>query len=435
MTTSPPALSALIDIPAFYTSHGVVLSGRATNSPRDGREWHGSCPRCQGSTDRFSFWESGRFSCSLRSSGCGWHGSSPYWFLRDGGYSHYQACDELGIDPYEFQDSQQKNTLPLFMTRDSQPAQKWMEAAESFVWRAERYLLSSNGKKAFEYLQSRGLVLDTILKAHIGYCPGWYTESLENWGLSKEQTGRDETDIKIPAGIVIPWFVENKIWKIQIKRFESDGSYFQVLGSSDCLYGSDDLQPGQPVMLVEGEFDKLSVEQEAGDLITAIATGGTNRSQHARWITKLKTASSVLVGFDQDENKAGDEGAAYWLKKLPNSTRWTPWTHDCNDLLRQSPALLRTWVAMGLRSAETTLAPAPAPEPVPVSPTLSERPVEAPTTAPAVYIPHKVRNPYAKRNQAGDLFFCSICHWQQATRWEFNSEDEKAWCQRCWTSQ
>lgn len=431
MTTSPPALSTLIDIPAFYTSHGVILSGRTTNNVRDGREWHGSCPRCAGSTDRFSFWESGRFSCSLRSSGCGWHGSSPYWFLRDEGYSHRQACDDLNLDPYEFGEYQQSTPLPLFMTKDEAPGKKWMDAAEAFVWRAERYLWQ-HGAKAVEYLQSRGLGEDVLKKARIGYCPGWYVDSLESWGLLREQTGQNETEIKIPAGITFPYIIDGNIWKIQIKRFESDGSYFQVLGSSDCPFGIDNLEAGKPVLLTEGEFDRLSVLQEAGDLVATVATGGTNRSQSTRWITRLKQAPVVLVGFDQDENKAGDEGASWWLKKLPNSTRWTPWTHDANQMLTTGLSL-RTWIKLGLRSAETTLAPAPRMETSEYIPPAVEPSVEAPVTPPALYISHRQRNPYTRRNQAGDLFFCSVCHWQPATRWEFNSEFEKAWCKKCWT--
>src|SRR4051812_23369779 len=87
-----------IDIFSFYSRYSQVV-GKPTNSRNDGKEWHGSCPSCKG-TDRFTFWESGRYSCSLRSSGCGLHGSSPYWFLHDvEGLSHRQICDELGIDP------------------------------------------------------------------------------------------------------------------------------------------------------------------------------------------------------------------------------------------------------------------------------------------------------------------------------------------------
>src|ERR1700730_4616082 len=125
MTTSTPpallklsALSGRIDIEGFYQRMGVATVGKTVMSRHDGEEWAGSCPHCPGSTDRFHFWASGRFSCSLRSSGCGWHGSSPYYFLRDEGYSHWDALAELGIDPLEVDSytGAPSAKLPLFLT-------------------------------------------------------------------------------------------------------------------------------------------------------------------------------------------------------------------------------------------------------------------------------------------------------------------------------
>ncbi len=154
--TTSPALSSLIDIHAFYSRYSQIV-GKPTNSSRDGKEWHGSCPRCMGH-DRFCFWESGRFSCSIRSSGCGISGSSPYWYLRDiEGLTHRQACEDLGIDLDQFEEWQEhKRALPLFMTSDQEPCKKWMDAAHAFTYRAERYLWSEKGERGLAYLLALG---------------------------------------------------------------------------------------------------------------------------------------------------------------------------------------------------------------------------------------------------------------------------------------
>lgn len=342
--TSNALYLQFLDVRAFYESHGAVVSGKPTNS-REGKEYACSCPLC-GGTDRASFWESGRFCCVR---GCHFAVSSPYWFLREQGYSHQQTCEELNVDPQElFGDSysHQEVKLPLFLVSDEAPNKKWMEAAAAFILTCEKILWSSKGQTARDYLQSRGLTQETIKRAHLGLCPDWHKASLESWGLSAEQLLKtDDPQIKIPRGITIPWFVGGDIWKIQLRR--PDKQYFQVLGSADCLYNVDAIQPDKPVLLVESEIDVLSAQQESGELVACIATGSTSKGQYGRSLAKLHQASHVLQAFDDDE--AGHNGAQEWIELLGEEkcTRLTPWAHDVNDMLREQQPL-RMWVEMAL---------------------------------------------------------------------------------------
>src|SRR6266581_6145291 len=422
--TTSPALSSLIDIHAFYSRYSQIV-GKPTNSSRDGKEWHGSCPRCMGH-DRFCFWESGRFSCSIRSSGCGISGSSPYWYLRDiEGLTHRQACEDLGIDLDQFEEWQEhKRALPLFMTSDQEPCKKWIDAASAFTYRAERYLWSDKGERALNYLQQgRGLSADTIRNARLGFCPGWYSESLQNWGLSINET-LEEEEIKIPEGIILPWFVEGKVWKLSVRR--PDKSYFQCLGSSDCLFNTDSMQPGMTVMLLESEIDALSVYQCAGDLIAPIATGGTSKGQTQRWIAQLKQAPGLLIGFDADE--AGNAGAHVWQKKIPQALRWMPWAHDCNDMLT-SGINLRTYVEMGLRTLHTQIEPLQEiAEPIKIIPETILTPALPKTTD---KITTRTTDPWIKLNDAGLPEFCSTptCR-TRAIAWKSNSEIMEAFCEK-----
>lgn len=425
-------LSQLIDMRAFYERHGVTVVGKPTNSRNDGKEWHGSCPRC-GGTDRFLFWESGRYSCSARKTGCGLQGSSPYWFLREvEGFNHYQACDELGIDPHEFGLEKSDIKLPLFLTRDEPPCRKWQEAAEAFVYRAHRYLLyNPNADRALTYLQSRGLTEATIKQARLGFCPGWYKESLEVWGLSEEQTDKDEAEIRIPEGIILPWVVQGAIWKLSVRRPTRE--YFQVLGSSDALYNVDSIRPGQPVFLFESEFDALSIEQEAGDLATAVATGSASKGLTGRWLSRILPASYILQSFDGDD--AGENGAAEWLKCLPpeKTIRWRPWAHDGNDMLRAGMPV-RLWVEMGVRTAQIEVRNSPTVEVPITTPEVPSKTPEIPIIPPALALPTTVttatvsmralpqkpvlppRCPQCKhfdvrRSLAGNTWVCMDCPW------------------------
>lgn len=356
MIQSPPALlnladlSQRIDIKGFYESHGVTLAEKPSTNRTDGTEWHGNCPEC-GGTDRFAFWQSGRFSCSIRDSGCGIHGNSPYFFLRDvKGYTHQQALEELGISQEEVGDSYHRPApkLPLFLISDEPPCAQWQDAAYVFCHMAEKCLWGPKGETARNYLHSRGFSDATIKEARLGLCPDWWKAPLEDWGLSAEQLGKEEDpQIKIPRGITIPWFVGSSIHKIQLRR--PDGGYFEVRGSSECLYSLAPLED-RPVLLVESEFDALAAHQEAGDLITAVATGGTPKGRNPRNLMELRQASMILQAFDDDE--PGERAAAEWQELIPTIIRHTPWSHDVNDMLREDPESIRIWVELGLSNME-----------------------------------------------------------------------------------
>ncbi|MBE7556797.1 MAG: toprim domain-containing protein [Anaerolineales bacterium] len=90
----------------------------------------------------------------------------------------------------------------------------------------------------------------------------------------------------------------------------------------EALYNADALVRGQPVMLLEGEIDCLTVLQAAGDLVVPVATGSVSGARRPRWLARLARASMVLVALDAD--RAGDTNTRYWLQVLPNARRWRP---------------------------------------------------------------------------------------------------------------
>ncbi len=343
--------SASVEARSFYERY-VMVAGKPTNS-REGKEWACSCPLC-GGVDRASFWESGRFCCVR---GCQAHASSPYWFLRDVlRYDHHQACYELGCDPLDAGARPARPPLPLCLTKDEPPNQRWQEAAQAFCRAAENYLWSAKGETALHYLHARRLNDETIRQAHLGLCPDWYKAPLEAWGLSPEQLGKeDDPQIKIPRGIVIPWFVDGALWKIQLRRPAPgpDGKkYKEVLGSAECLYHLDSLSAGRPALLVESELDALSAQQEAGDLLACLATGSTSKALTPRTLAQLAQAAHILQCFDTDD--AGERGAQEWIQALSSErcTRWTPWAHDVNQML-QDRQPVRLWIETGLQMIST----------------------------------------------------------------------------------
>lgn len=339
------------DISSFYERF-VVLAGKPTNS-REGLEWACSCPQC-GGEDRASFWESGRFCCVR---GCQAHASNPYGFCIDVlRYDHQQAateCDDmlLSLDWL----NREPVRLPLILTREEPPCSAWQEMARAFCQAAEKCLWGPKGETARAYLHSRGLTDQTVRQAHLGLCPDWYKAPLEQWGLDASQLGKEEDpQIKIPRGIVIPWQADGHLWKIQLRRPVPgpDGKkYKEILGSSDCLYNVDTVRPGQPVLLTESELDALSASQEAGDLVSCVATGSAARGLARSVRARLVQASCILQCFDDD--RAGERGALAWSEALQEKVvRWLPLAHDINAMLCEDPQSVRPWIIAGLQTAE-----------------------------------------------------------------------------------
>ncbi|SRR6266487_677806 len=358
--------TAHIDLKVLIEQHASLTFARIANS--QGGEYASACPFCESTVhsagtgrDRFRVWpyhsERPHYWCRA----CRRSGDAIQFLIDYENLTFKQALVELEFAEMEY-------IAPAQHFYDDPPSPAWQAAASDFIQRAERYLWLPGGQKALEYLRGRGFTDETIKSARLGYVPlardgRWFTAPLESWGLSQEQTSKDV--VRIADGIVIPWISGDDVWKICIKRPWADPKtelvYGQVVGSGEGLYCADSIlplkslnpafpdQPPMPVMMVEGEFDCLSVLQETKFNIACVATGSASRGRTQRWIELLNTASLVLQSFDNDP--AGDDGAQFWLETIPNAIRWKPWKKDANDMLQRGQPIA-SWVELGLQSAQ-----------------------------------------------------------------------------------
>lgn len=119
-------------------------------------------------------------------------------------------------------------------------------------------------------------------------------------------------------------------------------------GFAPALYNADCLTPAKPVVLVEGEIDALTIQQVAGDLVTAVATGATGGARRATHPARRALAPSVLVAFDADANGAGDQAAAWWLGVLTTARRLRPVGRKDVNAMHTAGIDVRAWVQTGL---------------------------------------------------------------------------------------
>src|SRR6266536_3392584 len=359
-----PIDTSSVDIKGFYERHGVALSGRKPSRAwKTGEEeYHGSCPWC-GGRDRFIFLvPSGRYSCKIRASGCGRYGSDVITFLREfEGMSFHEACEALDLDPGsqyanagQGRQSGYESVIP--------PPEKWRDRAAAVVQKAQQYLWGKQGMQALEYLHKRGLTDETIKRYRLGYIPfgehgRWFKDALALWGLSGEQYPED--GVWLPEGILIPWWINGSIWKLNLRRLngvrKGDAKYIQVTGSAEGLFNADAINADTPVVLCESEFDAMIGAQESTTACAAfVATGSINRGCRSRWIARVSLAQYALVAFDDDANNAGEKGARRWLEVLPHAIRWQPWSHDLNEMLLAGMSIEK-WLETGMAVAERVL--------------------------------------------------------------------------------
>jgi DNA primase len=279
-----------------------------------GGEYSGPCPWC-GGTDRFRAWPmhpSGHARWWCRQ--CDRHGDTIDLLRERDGLGYRDAAAAIGQTV-----SDGPRAVPrLHRERPlSPPCDTWQTRAEQVVQESEKALWAPHGLCALTYLRRRGLCDETIRAARLGYLHSDIREHPQTWGLPA-----DRKHVWVPRGVVIPWRLTGALWRLNIRRPTGSPKYIGPAGASNGLYGADGIHADRPVMLVEGEFDALSVAQEAGDLVAAVATGSTCGARRPRWVRALGKATVTLVAFDNDE--AGETASGRWLDALPRARRWAP---------------------------------------------------------------------------------------------------------------
>jgi DNA primase len=313
-----------------------LLTNLHHTSAKDGGEYAGPCPWC-GGDDRFHIWPNhpsgkARFWCRR----CECKGDEIDLLRKLKGLTFAEAAFAVGHPMRETraspaigrQESRLHRSCPVWQSR----AGKVAEAAEATLWQRE-------GARALAYLRGRGFKDETIQAGRLGYIVKDRRETAGAWGLPA-----DHRNIWIPRGIAIPWRACGDMWRLNVRRPAGEPKYCGPAGSGNALYGADGLRRGLPVVLVEGEFDALAVAQEAGGLVSAVATGSTHGARHSQWQRLLKAAPTALVAFDGD--KAGEDASAWWLGKLPDARRLAPESDPAAML--EAGADLRTWVSSAL---------------------------------------------------------------------------------------
>ncbi len=348
-TIDTASMATLLDLIASKTSYVYrrkTLAG----------EYAGPCPFCQAGEDRFRIWpHEGRYWCRF----CDRKGDAIQFYREYMGMSFHEAQQEAAMITTDkginhINDVNRVNDINRVNHRLSEPqdppTEAWQVSAWAFKYECQQLLHSPEGARARAWLLRRGITEQTMWAYGLGLNPDDRYDTRSAWGLDLDYTaGGKLKGIWLPRGITIPWVVDGDIWGIRIRRPVGDPKYYWIPGGTPGLFNATGIVASMPTVLVEGEFDAMTIDQAVKDLVTPVATGSTHSARRVRWLARLQLAPLVLVAYDCDE--AGEDASKYWCDALSNARRWRPYWSDVNAM-HVDGTDVRAWVTAGMQQCQ-----------------------------------------------------------------------------------
>jgi len=279
------------------TTDIVAIVEKSVALRRSGRQYVGFCPFHDNvRTPSFVVWpDTGTWRCF---GACNNGGDVIAFVMKRDGCDYKQAKETLRGNVHP------ALTKPLLPTprreeRTGPPPADWQASAERVIDRCQSVLWDEAYDRARAWLNARGLNDETLKRWRIGYNPGPLAEK-----------GCEIAGLWVPFGITIPCIVGSAIWYVKVRRPAGDPKYLQIKGGRPALFGAETLTAHDRAVFVEGEFDAMLLEQEAGDLI-GVATMGAQgyRISLSDWSSYLLHLSRLFIAYDTDGKSEGGAGA------------------------------------------------------------------------------------------------------------------------------
>lgn len=260
--------------------------------------------------------------------------------MKHHGWTFKEALSELARETYTdvpaYQAPTQKKEQPslsYYPTQDTESlSERWQRRAKAYLEYCEEAMWADDSTGR-DYLMERGFTERTIINNRLGYA---YKDMWDDWGIHDNDGSMKK--VWLPRGIIIPYsFGEYAlITRIRTRRLDwvkgdKYPKYISPRGVQNVAHMTRKIQPGDIVVLTEGEFDGMILKQEIPNPhLVHMATGGTGSARLLEYIAMLSLAEIVFVAFDND--KAGNEVSQYWMDALNNAVRKVPTHKDINDM-------------------------------------------------------------------------------------------------------
>jgi len=248
-------------------------------------EWAGPCPKC-GGTDRFHVHDSGWFFCRQCWPFDNGEAHDTIGFLQwVEGLDFRSACERLSSGSADPVPPRLSPPPPPRRTRSAPPGE-WQQRVKAIVEQAHECLLTlPAGLPGRQYLEGRGLLRSTWTAFKLGYLV--------------------RTD---GAFIALPWQQSSMVFALRLRRLAGEGDKLSKLLSkkdsqfADRLFGLSHLQGADRLLLVEGEFNCLSVWQvsRSAGLALDVVSFGHGQGLAAAAIELGKKYQHVYTWHDKE---------------------------------------------------------------------------------------------------------------------------------------
>jgi hypothetical protein len=175
-----------------------------------------------------------------------------------------------------------------------------LSEASALVNEAAQRIWKPQGTEALDYLHNRGLTDETIKAARIGV--------IDFVSIPI----RDGDRYCMARGVVIPWFVGDRLALVKIRQPEGrNPKYVEAFRDRPGIFPDPSvIEPGVPLVIVEGEFDALLLGQELRNLAAVVTLGSASSRPNAASRSQMIPAWPWYIATDADE--AGDTAASIW---------------------------------------------------------------------------------------------------------------------------
>ena len=174
------------------------------------------------------------------------------------------------------------------------------DGALALLTEAATRLWTLEGTETLAYLHGRGLRDETIRAARLGWTPGVMIPTREGDRCYQAR------------GVVIPWFDGDRLALVKIRQPEGrEPKYAEAFRDRPRVYPDPAvIEPGRPLVVVEGEFDALLLGQELRDLAAVVTLGSASSRPDLAARSEMQAAAPWYIATDADE--AGDKAADGW---------------------------------------------------------------------------------------------------------------------------
>ena len=328
---------------------GIISRKKASTR---GGEYSSACPFCNDGVDRFSILPAeGRFVCRR----CRKSGDSIEFIKLYLNKNYYEACEYLGIQSnykpsYSLDTASDKsgyNPIRWEPRKIVLPPDLWQSKAQVILFESFKYLLSASGKKQRSYLNNRGISNEVIKKNRIGYNPRNLSFDAGAFGIvSDDSKNVSMANVWLPRGILLPHWINQKLVGLRIRRDEPDVDNRFILVRGSCMVPIDHSTgiKNKPWAVVESFLDGCLLFDIAGDIIQVFSLGSAQEKPNATMHSQIKDTPGLIC---LDNDQAGIQASAWWLKQYPLSLTWPSVHKDIGDDFTAGLDL-RQWIIEGL---------------------------------------------------------------------------------------